>query len=66
VAARIPLGPPTDLTTRRAINAVAEELRLRRLRQSDHVAADQVRAAECCQESIEAIEQELQFLAGPR
>jgi rRNA maturation endonuclease Nob1 len=53
-----------SLPQRRLLNEVAEELKARRRRQSAHVEAGEVRAAECCQESIEAMEQELQFLKG--
>jgi rRNA maturation endonuclease Nob1 len=61
-----PVGPPTSLAKRRAINEVSKELRIRRLRQGDHVEAGEIRAAECAQEAIESMENELQFLVGSR
>jgi hypothetical protein len=61
---RHPVSPPADLSKRRAINEVTEELKARRRRQSAHVEAEEVRAAECAQGSIEALEQELQLLRG--
>ncbi len=63
---RTPIVPSSiaSLPKRRAINGVTEELKVRRRRLSAHVEAGEVRAAECCQESIEAMEQELQFLKG--
>jgi rRNA maturation endonuclease Nob1 len=60
---RFPLAV-ASLPKRRVRNAVAEELQARRLRQSEHVEAGEIRAAECAQESIEALEQELQLLKG--
>ena len=62
---RTPIVPDiTSLHKRRVRNAVTEELKARRLRQSEHVEAGEIRAAECAQESIEALEQELQLLKG--
>ncbi len=64
---RTPVLPSiASLAKRRVLNEVTEELKARRRRQSAHVEMGEVRAAECCQESIESLEQELQFLAGSR
>ncbi len=63
---KVPVAPPVSLVKRRVLNEVAAELKARRRRQGAHVEAGEVRAAECCQESIEALQQELQFLAGSR
>jgi hypothetical protein len=63
---RTPVAPPVSLAKRRVLNEVAEELKARRLRQGAHVEAGEIRAAECAQESIEALENKLQLLAGSR
>jgi len=61
---RVPVTQPASLAKRRVLNEVTEELKTRRLRQAAHVETGEVRAAQCAQESIEALEQELQLLRG--